>query len=445
MAVFVMIVMALVLALWIWLLLKFRRLSTRMPLASTLLLGPDGRFSLSRVQAGTWTLVVVLAWIGMSAVRYPAATRALTDSEHSLMQSQLETVNKTVATLGADVAATALARAGHEADKARIQSELISAQTLEALYAANKEKLPQADADKGHADSARISIEKQGESATNGKSLAEDIVRAAQLGEALKQANAQKDTLERDLAGFWVGIPTMLLTLMGVSLGTAAASSLITAQTPSGATPQVDLFTLQSRAPATPEERGELVGALILDGSHFDAVVQARLNYRATGQQGWKSLGIVTLAPARSANRLTLDLAATLGMPTTLASTATQFEIILDAADAKVVLQTEALPAASIGTATDAFKVVPAYPEMADLFIDDNDPRRLDFSRVQSLLWTLALVTVYIAYLYQQLGKFSAPPQGMLPDLPQSLAWLTVLSSGSYLATKVVKAGADRS
>ena len=82
----------------------------------------------------------------------------------------------------------------------------------------------------------------------------------------------------------------------------------------------------------------------------------------------------------------------------------------------------------------------PKEASWADLYLGEDVANRyvVDLSRLQKLLFTIILIAIYAAWLWQALGD---PPKGIFAEMPKlddkgTFLWLLGISNGTYLASK---------
>ncbi len=221
--------------------------------------------------------------------------------------------------------------------------------------------------------------------------------------------------------GAWVQIPTPLLALAGISIGSGVFSSLIAAMNSEHATAHI---TWLGPIAETDPNFGP--------GGHFEKVQRSQNpNYLLIVGENLGDGGKV---------RTTLPGQGTLTLPHLLWK-ADGTEILLDVPNGQayqnLTLETSngkmtyALSGQTPNLVLGAAKV---NYEFADLFRDDKNPENLSLMKFQMFGWTVVALFIYV-YLF--LANLDAAVTS-LPNVDSSIAMLTGISQAGYLAGKGV-------
>jgi hypothetical protein len=218
----------------------------------------------------------------------------------------------------------------------------------------------------------------------------------------------------------WVIIPTELLALAGIAIGSGIFSSLISAVNSEEKT--AVLTAVGDRSLLNDEEAVEAglpatAKPLVIKGRNLGTTGKVRLGWGRMGKEFaqelfWKSDGtliVVGLPPQKKD-------APDFGM------------LVVDTTNGKLSYKISRIDV----TQPYALGEQQRYLEFADLFRDDKNPANFDLMKFQMFGWTVVAIFIYSCLFLKDLR----PDLTSLPVVPQSIVLLTGLSQAGYLTSK---------
>lgn len=378
--------------------------------------GSDNRLSLSRLQAFAWTLVIFGSFVAAMAI-------------HTKIVPTNKDTAKEYKELAAAAAKTAASRKVllDEAEKQKLaaETESLAANKIAAEKKSYADAYSAVNANSAGAVAARNEVEPL---LVNAKSKTDDLAESTRNYEQhvaqskLADQQAAAATLASSLN--WVEIPTSLLLLAGIAIGSGVFSSLISAVNDEEKTACVngiaklsnDDFNKDARYSDTIDSQSENLLSII--GIDMGKVGKVRFGknkiYSAYAPVlYWRSDGteiVVEVPEEHPYNTL-----------------------IVDTPNGK--LPYKLTYSKTDGTLTDMKLGVGTYwYEFSDLFRDDKNPMNMDLMKFQMFGWTVVAIVVY-AWLF--LNDLNGNIRS-LPIVPETIVLLTGLSQVGYLAGKGV-------
>ena len=387
--------------------------------------GTDNRLSLSRLQAFLWTLVIFGSFAAAMAIHKeikPATAAEIETATKKAKEAADAAAAKKTAYQAALAEAVATDGASNSAYDALVQAK------AEADYWARAASADKSDKNLEAKNKTAQSALQEAEAAFAKKSAtvpekrhAADVAR-----ELYTQAEAESKKAQAEVPdSAWVQIPSTLLALAGIAIGSGVFSSLISAvgdeqQTASITAIEVVRFgdpavAGQVALPLGPDVQPPGPGhpnSLRIRGSNF-GLTKGTIRLLKNGFS--KELAPVIYWHD---NEIAVDLP----------NGASYAKMTVDTAHGKLTYRlTGAHPNLQMGT-----QVV--HYELVDLFRDDKNPDSLSLMKFQMFGWTVIALTIYV-YLF--LTHLSDHIQ-TLPTVDSSITILTGLSQAGYLTGKGV-------
>jgi len=362
--------------------------------AFALIAGDDGRLSLARLQALSWTLVIFGAFVAAMVIRdrivagsteeigrAQDAAKAATEKAQAARTALEKALSDSIAAQTAETTAVLEAKV---ADAYTAQVQAAGLPTVEITEAGKKAALAHATAVVAANDRARLSA------ATGPARLA----LARTEGEA-RSATATASSYK------WVGIPPELLLLAGIAIGSGVFSTLISSVRSEEKTARLESAQLTPVAGTNPP-----LYQLTIRGRNLGGSGSVRVDGRNAAVKEWTDIQILAYLPDRATTEL----------------------LIVDTPHGKVSHQLTGTGAAlALGPARTRY-------EFSDLFRDDKSPIELSLMKFQMFGWTVVAIALYAWFFLDNLSDHLT----VLPTVDSSIALLTGVSQTGYLAGKAV-------
>jgi hypothetical protein len=362
--------------------------------AFALIAGDDGRLSLARLQALSWTLVIFGAFVAAMLVRDRITTGSPEEigRAHDVAKAAAEkalaartALEKALSdSIAAQTAETATALAARLADAYTARAQAAGLPAGEIAEAGKKAALAHATAVVAAADRARLSA----------ATLPARLALARAEGEA-RTATATASSYK------WVGIPSELLLLAGIAIGSGVFSTLISSVRSEEKTARLESAQLAPVAGTNPP-----LHQLTIRGNNLGGSGSVRVNGRHAAVKEWTDVQILAYLPDGARTEL----------------------LIVDTSHGKVSHQLT-----GTGTALSLGPPRTRY-EFSDLFRDDKNPIGLSLMKFQMFGWTVVAITLYAWFFLDNLSDHLM----VLPTVDSSIALLTGVSQTGYLADKAV-------
>lgn len=387
--------------------------------------GTDNRLSLSRLQAFFWTLVIFGSYAAAMAIH--ADIRPATDAEISAATQRAQAAVDEAAVRKTDYQKAQTAQEVAESALDTAEDTLATAQQDVTFWAkvvppaATKEEI---ENQSKMAQAALLQAQKARDDASALKVRKTSFVTAAK--NSYDEAQRYADNAQNGVpSSAWVQIPSALLALSGIAIGTGVFSSLIAAVGGEDQTASVTgLRTVQfgTGQNQTPLPASSDVQVQAPDPNNPNSIVLSGAGFGTSkGSVRFRGIGFNKTA-ARVIYWRDSEIA--LDVP----DKAQYSRIIVDTPNGKLTYKLSgAHPNFTLGN-----EVV--HYEFVDLFRDDKNPNTLSLMKFQMFGWTLIAITIYVWLFLTHLSDHIQT----LPLVDPSVAILTGVSQAGYLAGKGV-------
>lgn len=410
--------------------------------------GSDNRLSLSRLQAFLWTLVIFGSWAAAMGIHTKISTISTQEAADRVVEAKATAATAAKRKAEADTRADAARESAARAATAKAEADN-RAEVARRLAEAFPGDAAKADDAKKTADAAR---EAAIAFVIAEKSASERISEA----EAGARAKAAADRAAAVSGNEWVKIPTELLALAGIAIGSGVFSSLISAVKSEEKTACVtDIQSIDLATYLTGRSNALAAASSKLDADP-NATVEAKAAAadRAAAAATAAAAAVAEKAAEVSANRLQpycliingqgMVKAGRVRFGKTLApirdwnDAGTQIVVdvppnfsrilIVDTGNGKLCYKLlGGMANFSLGQPTSSY-------EAADLFRDDKNPSNMDLMKFQMFGWTVIAIVIYTVLFLSDLHNHIET----LPQVDSSIVILTGLSQGGYLTGKAL-------
>ena len=373
--------------------------------------GGDNRLSLSRLQAFAWTLIIFGSFFAAMAVHksIPLVTQAEADEKKSL----------------AEQAKNNLAGLQAAAETARKDRDIANNN-----FVAKKTLLESIQRDSPQ--DAKIAVATDGLTSAKTDLDAKEVV----VTTAEQKLQEAKNTINEAATPIWVDIPTTLLALAGIAIGSGIFSNLISALNSEDKTACVteikhisaDDFNIQHETAAdalgnpiqgkrdAPETDSQ--NLLQIVGTNLDKTGKVRF-----GKGKVYSVYASVIYWRDDGSEIVVEVPSRHPYDT----------LVVDTPNGKLCYELIDQTNSATGLVMK-LGVGKYYYEFSDLFRDDKNPNSMDLMKFQMFGWTVVAILVYTWLFLKNLDSNISS----LPIVPTSIVILTGLSQAGYLAGKGV-------
>lgn len=387
--------------------------------------GSDNRLSLSRLQAFLWTLVIFGSFAAAMAIHTPiksATAEEIKEANDAAKKTADEAASKLVAYQAAktdEAKAKAASQAAHDASSL--------AQAEAKAREENARSHPETDKEAKEAQDAEVKAankkvaDAKVDEVAKGALLSEKAQAVAGANTSWEQADAEAKKAQQVVQSYaWVQIPSALLALAGIAIGSGVFSSLIAAIHGDAKTASITSLSgvaASSTLSVPPGEKAETRTAnlwcLVIGGSDLGDSGRVLLSRKRFGKRAarviyWKKDGT--------------------GIAAELPDDRAYGTLVVETSHGKLAYNlTGSTPDFKLGASRTQY-------DFADLFRDDQNPESLSLMKFQMFGWTVIAIFIYVYLFLTNLSSSITT----LPVVDSSIVILTGVSQAGYLAGKGV-------